>query len=117
MVCHDSFSVIEVYQIPILYHRTLLVRGYELQSVFVAGAGFLCILRVELLLRPKLAQVFRVEPFVDNRDVGVVVGVVRIEHIVVLEVGLVHFLKDHVSVFFLKLLFLNDSLRRGDVVV
>ena len=59
-----------------------------------------------------------VKPFVNDRNVGIVVRVVRVKHILlVVEVGLIHFFKDLIGILLLLLLLLNDSFWSSDKIM
>ncbi len=61
--------------------------------------------------------IFLAEAFVDDGNVRVVVGVMRVEYILLVEVHVIHLFKDHIGVFLFLSFPFKDRLRSDDVIV
>jgi hypothetical protein len=69
------------------------------------------------LARKLNVGIFLVEAFVDDRNVRVIVGVMRVEYILLVEVHVIHFFKNHIGIFLFLSFPFKNRLRSGDVVV
>ncbi len=110
-----SLSVIKIHCFSVLNDWTLLVGRDKLELGFEVllthGRGIF-----GLALKLKV-DIFLIEAFINDRDIGIVVRVMGVEYILLVEVHVIHFLKNHVGVFLLLPFPLNDGLRGSDVVM